>query len=507
MNLISNITFPSSGGSGMLAPFRSAAISIIQWIYSWLPSYGVAIIFFVLLLRLAFLPLDFGTKFFTKRNSMRMAAIKPEEEALKEAYAGDPMGYNRARQQLMKKHGYGMTGFCLFTLLNMVIMMMVFISVFQGLGMISNHNVNQQYIELRQVFRHHSDQYNPYDTVGEFFANRTEFEKWKMTEHFQEEAQQHIDDNSLSYTTIQAFTNSQASFEAWKLTPHFLGEAEIHRFTYVSHLSTIQDFIDCEETAWQSWLESTAYEQFQIDIQRRFDETTVGFLWVVNIWRSDNWSSPTHSWSDFRNAISGVDGRVSYQLNAQGMRALETEYRFIFSHIHTDRNWNGLLLLVVLAGASTFLSSWINMRTMAKKKCAEEEAKKQREKEAGYSIRDVKNQKEGAAANGMPNIDPQVMTGKMMKFMLPSIMIIFTLTTTAALAIYIIAGSIIMTGLTFLVNMAVDKLIAHGEKKKKEAGPDMTIINPHAKYFKSKSGSGKDESKHVKTTGKKVEDA
>jgi len=473
----------------MLSPFRTAAIAIIEWVYSFIPIYGLAIIFFVLLLRIAFMPLDFGTKYFTKKNSIRMAAMKPEEQALKEAHAGDPVAYNRARQALFKKHGYGMGGFCLFTLLNMVIMMIIFMSVFQGLNMISNHNINSQYIKLQGVFHEHAmsfvdDENLPYNDVDEFMNSRSAFANWQTTQHFQDEAQLHITNNSLTYADVNAFLNSQSSFEAWKTTTHFQNEAVSHIISEGLSYSTVNLYYFINSiSAFEYWQTTSYFEDFQYELQQTFNDSRVGFLWVANIWRSDTpWTNPTMDWDAFRGAVGGVDNSVTNGLNSAGMNNLRSEYRFIFDNLDTGRNWNGMLFLVALAGASTFLSSWIASKAMAKNKAKEAP----KEEKTGYSLRDVRDKVANGETPQMPNIDPQVMSGKMMKFMLPMIMIIFTLTTTAALAIYITAGSLIMTGLSFIINKLVDMLIARQTKKKEEAGPDLSIINPHAKYFKTK---------------------
>ncbi|MCL2755479.1 MAG: YidC/Oxa1 family membrane protein insertase [Firmicutes bacterium] len=427
-NLLSNVVFPS--GAGGFLGLRGVATSFLEWVYSFIPNYGLAIIFFVLLLRLMFLPLDFGTKYFTKKNSMRMAEIKPEEEAIKAAHAGDPVAYNRARQALYKKHGYGMGGFCLFTLLNLVIMMVVFISVFQALNGISNFNINNQFKELQGTFHYHAARY--------------------------------ID--SPHHITIPPFDTSEPP-EYW-----------------------IADFMD--SPYFESWQEHAYFEDFETAINQRFSEVNERFLWVANVWRSDTpWTQRTLSWSDFQSAVSGVEGSVTRGLNSYQRAELQAEYNFIFGNIdeHGTR-WNGILLLIILAGASTFLSSWINARQMAKNKPKPEEKK---EIEAGYSIRDVKNQAGDGTAPQMPTIDPNVMTGKMMKFMLPVIMIVVTLMNTAALAIYITAGSLIATGLGVLMTMLVNKIIEKQKKKRAERGPDLSIINPHAKYFKTKNKAEK----------------
>ncbi|MCL2570376.1 MAG: YidC/Oxa1 family membrane protein insertase [Firmicutes bacterium] len=385
-NLISALVFPA--GSGI----RGIVFSSISWIYSWTGSYGLAIIMFTLFLRVAFIPLDFATKYFTKRNSIRMAELKPEEERLKNTYADDPMGLQRARQEMYKKHGAGMGGFCLFTILNLVVMMVIFINVFQGLNQISHFNVNNQYTHLQGVYQ-----------------------EWRQ----------------------QGYTREQLAEN----------------------------------------------EYFHAEINQVFNDTTPSFLWVSNMWRPDApWTRQALNWSQFQSAINNVhsDYRVTALSTSQN---LESEYNFIFSNIDASaRRWNGFLLFVLLAGATTYFSVVLNAKMM---KARDKEKKENEEKEAGYSIRDALVETPAGTKAPISPMDPAMM-GKMMKFMMPVIMIIFTLTNTAALAIYITMSSLFATLIGLGLNKLVELIIKKQESKKKEKQPDMTIINPHAKYFKNK---------------------
>lgn len=100
-------------------------------------------------------------------------------------------------------------------------------------------------------------------------------------------------------------------------------------------------------------------------------------------------------------------------------------------------------------------------------------------------MRDAKNKNET-----LPSVDP-VMMGKIMKIVLPAMMVFFTLSSTAALAIYIVTNSVVTTVLTFGLTYPVDKLLKYKDNKKAQSGDktpkfDGGIINPHAKYFKTK---------------------
>jgi len=407
--MLNSVQFPS--GSGI----QGAVFSVLGWLYNGIGSYGVAIIIFTLLLRLVMTPLDFGTKYFTKRNAIRMKEIKPEEQALRETYADDPVGYQRAKQALYKRHGAGMGGFCLFTLLNLVIMILVFFSVFQALNGISNYNVYRQFRRLEHIHAHHIA-YNA---------------------------------GTLGYAPpIRYIGNDQ----------------------------------------WEPIAGDNI--SFQEAINNEYNATRTSFIWVHNVWRPDTWASRTLSWGQFRSATNrhGDWG----DLQEAELNQVRDVYNEIFDRqdgvTQTGRGWNGMLLLILLAAGSTYLSMLVNAKAMKTTKATQDNKK---EAEVGYSIRKVRNTtSDGKTPERLPQIDPASAT-KMMKFIMPLIMVVFTMTTTAALAIYITAGAFIMTGLSFGINFLVELLIKHQEKRKKDkigVDGDVITINPHAKYFKRKTG-------------------
>ncbi|MCL2586738.1 MAG: YidC/Oxa1 family membrane protein insertase [Firmicutes bacterium] len=414
-DLLSTVQFPD-GPSGFLG-IRGAVFSVVEWLYNGIGSYAVAIIIFTLLLRLVMIPLDFGVKYFTKKNSIRMAAMKPEQDAIAEAYAGDPLGKQRAQQALFKKHGGGMAGFCLFQILNMAIMMIIFFSVFQALNGISNHNVSYQFHRLYAVHEHHRTLVNGEYVLGDMM-------------------------------------------------------------------------VDVHGNQWLDENGNPVSITFQEAINAEYNATRTGFLWVHSMWRPDTWANRTLSWSQFRSATNSIDGWGSQ--NQPQLERMEGIYNDIFNRENgidqTGRGWNGMLFLILFAAGATYLSMLINAKVMQSTK-VNQPAKK--EAEVGYSIRKVKNTSSSGEAEKLPSIDPASAT-KMMKFILPVIMVVFTMTTTAALAIYISAGALFMTGISFAMNFLVEKLIKWQDKRKKEkesvtVDGDVITINPHSKYFKSRA--------------------
>jgi len=409
MNLIkllnSTTIFPS--GSGLTA----LIFGLVKFLFNLVGNYGIAIILFTLVLRLIMTPLDFGNKYFTKKNTKKMAELKPQLDNINKIYANDALAKNRAQQDLFRKNGYGQGGFCLFMLINLVLSLVIFLTVFNSLREISNVNINNQFVALQGVYAEYEDS------------------------------------GSLDSAEFAAAVNA------------------------------------------------------------KYDEYNIPFLWVKNFWRPDNWASQTMSWSEFQSSVSGTSGSVfksdayldadSKYLIAAAIDSanptatekiaahdayiadLKSEYEMIFNAINPQhKGWNGLLILIALAAITMYFSTAINMNQM-KKKATD---KKTSPEIVRYSMRETRAAPDASA---VPEINPMAM-GKMMQFLLPVIMIFFTLSTTAALALYITAGAIISTGFTFVNNALADKLLEKQDRGKGTTGTGKTVINPHTKYFKGK---------------------
>jgi len=353
-------------------------------------SYGVAIILFTIILKLILLPMDFLNKYFTKKNSNFMQKIKPEEDELKEQYAADPIQLNRARSALYKKHGYKMGGFCLFMFINILVIAMVFFTVFGALRFVADHNIREQARAVQGVY-----------------------------------------------------------LEFYQTDPIFDREG--------------QEFIDAINTA--------------------YNQHNVGFLWIQNVWVPDvPWSSSsTLSRTLYHRIGTTPEGFTAEQSAAM----LNSQYDAISAAINpsNNRDWNGLLILIILAGVTSWGSAYVNSKMMLKNRKKDDKPK---EPKIEYSMRNTKDRSEVK----VPTVDP-VMMGRIMKIVLPIIMVYFTMISTAALAIYIIMNSVLSTAILFGLNYPVDKLLAWEEKRKKARGdapPDVEpgTINPHTKYFKNK---------------------
>ena len=94
--------------------------AILDWIYEYVAfhNYGLAIIFFTLVMRFALMPLMI--KQYT--STAKMQEIQPELKALQEKYNNDPQKLNMELADLYKKNGINPLGGCLPLLIQMPVL-------------------------------------------------------------------------------------------------------------------------------------------------------------------------------------------------------------------------------------------------------------------------------------------------------------------------------------------------------------------------------------------------
>ena len=367
--VVNGIVFPAADG---IAGFVNWLVSSIMG-WGWV-SYGFAIFFFTLFIKLMLSPLDFLNKYFSRRNQVKQQALADEVADLEATYANDPMAFARARQALFQKNGVGGLGSALVALASLIVTMVVFFNVLGALNNISASNINHECEALQAVYQKYA-----------------------------------VDDQVADV------------------------------------------------------------DAFKTELNEVYAANRTSFFWIKNIWQADTpWTSTMLSFNDFNNHLP-EDQKLS-----------EAGYQTIVDNLAGEyQGGNGWLLLVLLAGATSFLSAKL-ATIMNKRNAPAPKAAKKPEEIITYSMRDAKRQNQTA----QPTMDPAQMNG-MMQWMMPIIMMIFAITQTSAFAIYMISSSLVSTVLTTLFGFLVEMII---KKQKPKLVPDKdfdpTVINPHAKYFK-----------------------
>lgn len=94
----------------------------LEWLYRLTGSYGAALIIFALVVKLILLPVSMKSK----KNMMKMSRLAPKMKALEIKYAADKNKYQMEVMKLQQEEGISATGGCLWTLLPLVVLLVLY---------------------------------------------------------------------------------------------------------------------------------------------------------------------------------------------------------------------------------------------------------------------------------------------------------------------------------------------------------------------------------------------
>ena len=93
---------------------------VLDWLYQLTNNYGLALIFFAIIVRLVLIPVNAKSK----KSMMKMSRLQPRIQEIKDKYANDQQKQNEAIQKLQQEEGATMgCGGCLWSLVPLFIML------------------------------------------------------------------------------------------------------------------------------------------------------------------------------------------------------------------------------------------------------------------------------------------------------------------------------------------------------------------------------------------------
>lgn len=126
--------------------------TIIYWIESGVLNYGLTIILFTFMLKLVLSPLDFFIKYTSKKTSLIQKKLSPQVTKLQKKYANNQTALNAQMNVLYKKEGLNMVTSCLVMLINLVLTLVIFFTVFASLRNIASYKMVNQYDILKNTY-------------------------------------------------------------------------------------------------------------------------------------------------------------------------------------------------------------------------------------------------------------------------------------------------------------------------------------------------------------------
>jgi len=107
----------------LFRPISLLILPVLEFLYSFIPNYGIVIIIFSIIIKLVLYPL-------TKKSyhSMKkMQVVQPKMTELREKYKGDPQRLNKEMMKMYQEYGVNPLGGCLPMLLQMPLLIALFI--------------------------------------------------------------------------------------------------------------------------------------------------------------------------------------------------------------------------------------------------------------------------------------------------------------------------------------------------------------------------------------------
>lgn len=192
------------------------------------------------------------------------------------------------------------------------------------------------------------------------------------------------------------------------------------------HIS--ESYKKADDTVWD---DKTQYAQYKVAL--RYEETKISFLWIENIWSPDvPWKKEINNKTTFEQNIGDyAKNPEKMGLDATTVGEMIAPYDTVMGRL-LDTSYNranGYLILPVLSVGLSFLMQWITMR---------------QQKKSG--------QVNDAMGGGS--------TMKMMMFMMPVLMGIFSLSYTACFSLYLVVNYLVSLAISLsssLLFIIIDK--------------------------------------------------
>lgn len=425
------LTQPSGFWETILNSFKSAT-----------GTYIMAVILIALIVRILFSLVDIINKKVNMKNMDINAKMKPEIEAIQKKYGNDPKLVQQKTGEIYKKYQFSMMGSCLPMLVTMILQFTVFLTLWNSLQAVSNYNIAYQYESMKNLY------------ANVIVLNENEIVKNELNSLAGQEYSLDIETNFENKTLKVSITKAEGE------------ETFVHEIGYVSDW-TNEDIFNLlskyvivpqpenpetpsettsmaegeegqEPTPPVEYIDTGFNEVFKVlaeeTAEKYYIETQEGFLWIKNIYKAESPTSPLFTKSEITKYLTGFyseeEKNIEKQFGYEGKI-----FDNVVAGIDTKAlGSNGYYILTIFAVLTSFLSLWLSNKMMQGKN------------------------KSAAPAPGQ---------SKMMYFIMPVIIGIFTFMYTSLFAIYLIVGQLVMMALTPLTTWIVRKWLDSDSKKKK----------------------------------------
>lgn len=409
--------------------------SLINTFHSGIGNFGWTIFLLTIVIKLITSPLDFWSKLNTKRQSLIQQKCAPQIAKIKKKFGENQQAIRVQTNALYKKEGLNTGVGCVVTLLHLVLSLVIFFTFYSSLRANSAYQAINQYEILETTYNDKAyeillsradeideivvDSYDKADEFTKYYAKGRDLVNAQNEESAEnEESTENNVANAEGEENIESIENSEE-------TPLFNDEECIALFNKYNELMN-----DVQNQAENAVLD-------------KWNTIKSNWLWIANIWVSDAPVEPFLSYSGLVK-IANSGGTTYKNYVAENVNA--NSFTSISNLVNTrgSRTRNGYYILAILAAGITFLSQYVaEAHNKLKNKKAKQVANASMGESLNYSM-------------------------KMMKFIMPIIMIFFVLQSSASFGIYIVASNIITILIGEIINLIVNRLTRKKQKEVEE---------------------------------------
>ena len=293
--------------------------------YNLLQNMGWTIVVFTICLKLVLVPLDIYQRHVSSETVKKQNEMKPELEKIQKIYGSNQEMLNKKTMEVYRNHNFNIGASCFGMLINIVITLVVFITLFNSLRAISNNLIKDEFEILKTTY----------------------------IETYQE--------------------NYQDQFV-------------IFQGAYDPAVNT--DFASADEYAKYE-ADKKASATSQEEVYNKYQEIKESWLWIKNIYLTDTAVSPFPSFDKYvsnsgvkfddgyiplDNILIGSSEKVMDNSDTKDVNEAksiaEKDYNLICGKIlsSVEGKWNGFYILIILSGLVTFLSTKITKLGQPKQK-------------------------------------------------------------------------------------------------------------------------------------------
>ncbi len=443
--------------------------------FGWIKDYGLRIIVFIILLKIILLPIDIFQRYKMRKNQKITERIKPQLEDMQKRYGNDKNMLSQKQMELNKKEGFSYFSSCI----PMILTLVIFITLLQGMNNISQYMVFKQYAEWYDVYTEtlvveEEKLGQEYIDLKAAVENNTAQinDSGRRINELRDGILSADDTLSEEIPTLDKIrATDDAETEINKLLKPIDdllsdGKHEAIKSQLEEYKTLINEYVPLWNelsslNAMLVGLRAPAIQKAQEAVIAYDKEHSDSFLWIKSIWQPDTtWSTPVfEDEASFRVAVTGYIGDAAAgcgscnsSKNKTGLpqeqldEMLSRYDEVTEAIISTNKDMkNGYFILVALVVLLSFFSQWIMQRLQ--KKSGQFEAN-------------------GAVGGG---------SMKIMMFIMPILLGLFAIRYTSAFALYMVTNS----AMSILINV-ITTLIMNG-KDKRETVKVETSVNKYGR--------------------------